>query len=328
MSTCETFKIECYLSEEERFKQKIKGIEDKLNWEKLCRDGIIPVSQLVEYQKKYKFNLSVYPLHELPIKFFVDFSQFFNWDPITNESFYQRFNPNDFQYLYEKGLIKKEYFKTIAEKRPDFYHFMYYTMKELVETKSTFIMDLLEDPEIFELLLNRSILNASSGYYKWEKDDNKIPILYNNSTIFRVIDKFKNYLLENDTYTAKDCLRLIITVQMVEFFHNCKDIDESGAKEVTKAVLEFYQSIKNSIKHTGFNESLFDEVLLSGINKVFDKSGYKCIPPAIMELIFRMNWTNLFYWLDNNKRGDSIPYSYRNRCFYWIRKKIYIAIFK
>lgn len=327
MSTCETFKIECYLSEEERFKQKIKGNEDKLNWKKLCSDGIIPVSQLVDYQKDYKFDLATYPLHKLPIKFFIDFSHFFNWDPVNNGSLYQRFSHSEFQLLYENGLIKKEHFKTITENKPDFYHFMYYTMSELAESKSTFIMDLLADPEIFEMLLNRSILNASHGYYKWEKDDNKIPVLYNNSTIFKVIDKFKSYLLEDDTWSAKNCLRLIITVQMVEFFHNSKDIDASSTKVVTKAVLEFYQSIKNSIKTTGFKVSSFDEFLLHGINQVFDKSTHKHIPPVIMELIFRMNWTDLFYWLDNNKRGKVIPYSYRNRWFYWIRKKIYISIF-
>lgn len=324
---CDTFKIACYLSDTERFKQKIEGNEDKLNWEKLCSDGVIPVSQLVYYQDIYKFDLTNFPLHKLQIDFFIEFPQFFDWDPINNRSLYQRFHQGEFQLLYENGLIKKEQFLTIVEQQPSFYHFLFYSLSELVENKSTFILDLLEYPEVFELLLQRSILNASHGYYKWDEDNNKIPLIYNHSTIYMVINKFKNYLLEDDTWNARNCLRLICTVQMVEFFHNSKNAETSNIKEVTKLLFAFYQSIKNSIENTNFKKYDLDDTLLRCINQIMNISDYKTIPPVIMELIFRMNWSDLFNWLNNNKRDGIIPTSYSNRWFYWIRKKIYIIIF-
>ncbi len=121
MANCDTFKVECYMTPEVKFKEIIKGKEDQIDWTRMASDGIIPTSCIIMAVEDYGVDINVFPKKDITLQLYIDFKEKFNFSG-ENKNLYLNIDWEMINNLYQKNLIDLDTVMKILQYKPIPFH--------------------------------------------------------------------------------------------------------------------------------------------------------------------------------------------------------------
>jgi hypothetical protein len=253
--SCKSIDITCYLTEEEKFRELIKDKEDKLDWNKIFEDNIVPLTLIKEYKEKHKVPFSsVRSLHyvsEENIKYVKEYiSEFTNKLPVRNSQM--------FAFREMRKFFDEEHFDLeLANTERDYKEVIHHFGKDFVYNKfkegRVNVFHLHNWIEYFykhaEEFLKNDMWVLNNRIYKLKDYKETLPLFKKYH-----IDKYNNFITNeiNDEFYGE-----IITIESVKYIKRKYEQDDikTALSKFTRKRISMLTFIISFIILSGF---LFD----------------------------------------------------------------------